>query len=303
MMTCREFRSGFVAVAGRPNVGKSTLVNRITGQELCIVTRKAQTTRNRITAIHTLDDAQLILVDTPGIHEPRTPLNRAMVDAAVKTVEEADTVLLMTTPEGEGGVHEADRRILDLLRELKLPTVLAINKIDTVAPPALLPLIEAYSTAYHLAAVVPISALHGDGVDDLVKVLVELLPVGPPLFPEDDLSDLPARFFVAELIREQVTRLTGEEIPYKTAVQVQAFKERANAVFIQADIHTERTSQKKILIGKGGQMIKKIGIAARRKIEEFLESPVHLKLFVKVTPHWTRDLNRLKEFGYSPREK
>lgn len=304
MMTDHEFRSGFVAVAGRPNVGKSTLVNRITGQELCIVTKKAQTTRNRITAIHTLDEAQLILVDTPGIHEPWSPLNRAMVDAAVKTVEEADAVLLMTTPEEEGGVvHEADERILGLLSELKLPTVLAVNKIDTVAPPMLLPLIEAYSKAYEFSEIIPVSALHGDGVDDLVKALIKLLPMGPPLFPEDDLSDLPARFFVAELIREQVTRLTGEEIPYKTAVLVEAFKERDNGIFIQADIHAERTSQKKILIGKGGQMIKKIGIAARRKIEEFLDSPVHLKLFVKVTPNWTKDLRRLKEFGYSLREK
>ena len=302
-MTDREFRSGFIAVAGRPNVGKSTLVNRITGQQLCIVTKKAQTTRNRITAIHTRDEAQLILVDTPGIHEPWSPLNRAMVDAAVKTVEEADAVLLITTPAEQGGVHEADRRILDLLSEVKLPTVLAVNKIDTVEPPPLLPLIQSYANTYDFSAVVPISALNGDGVEDLVKVLIKLLPESPPLFPEDDLSDLPARFFVAELIREQVTRLTGEEVPYKTAVLVEAFKERPDGIFIQADIHTERTSQKKILIGKGGQMIKKIGMAARRKIEEFLDSPVHLKLFVKVTPNWTKNLKRLKEFGYIPREK
>lgn len=303
MMTEQDFRCGFVAVAGRPNVGKSTLVNRITGQELCIVTRKAQTTRNRITAIQSLPDAQLILVDAPGIHEPWTALNRAMVDAAVKTLKESDVVLFMTTPRDGEGIHKEDRQIFDLLSESELPAVLAINKIDTVEPPALLPLIEAYSHEHEFREIVPISALNGSGVEELVAALVKVLPLGPPLYPEDEVSDLPVRFFVAELIREQVTRLTGEEIPYRTAVQVEAFKERKNAVLIRANIHTERTSQKKILIGKGGQMIKKIGIAARHKIEEFIESPVHLELFVKVSPHWTRDPGKLREFGYTLSDK
>ncbi|MEJ2716005.1 MAG: GTPase Era [Deltaproteobacteria bacterium] len=291
-----QHRCGFVAVAGRPNVGKSTLVNRVVGHELCIVTPKSQTTRNRIAAIHTLPDAQMILLDTPGIHEAGTPLNRAMVAAAVKTLADADVGLFITVPSEK--IHEDDRRVMELLEASGIPSVLAINKIDTVEPASLLPVIDAYSRAHHFEEIIPVSALHGVGVDELVRILVRLLPPGPPLYPEDDASDLPVRFFVAEIIREQVTKLTGQEIPYKTAVVVEAFKERQRPLLIQADIHIERGSQKKILIGKGGEMIKRIGIAARKKIEEFLERPVRLELFVKVTPKWTRDPDKLKEFGY-----
>lgn len=291
-----QHRCGFVALAGRPNVGKSTLVNRIVGHELCIVTPKSQSTRNRITAIHSLPDAQLILLDTPGIHEARTPLNRAMVAAAVKTLSDADMGLFLTVPSEK--IHDDDRRIIELLKTSGIPSVLAINKIDTIEPAALLPIIESYSRAHQFEEIIPVSALHGNGVDELVRILVRLLPPGPPLYPEDDVSDLPVRFFVAEIIREQVTKLTGQEIPYKTAVVVETFKERQGPVLIQADIHIERASQKKIVIGKGGEMIKRIGIGARKKIEEFLERPVRLELFVKVTPKWTRDPGKLKEFGY-----
>jgi GTP-binding protein Era len=291
-----QHRCGFVAVAGRPNVGKSTLVNRVVGHELCIVTPKSQTTRNRIAAIHTLPDAQMILLDTPGIHEAGTPLNRAMVEAAVKTLADADVGLFMTVPSEE--IPGDDRRIMELLKTSGIPSVLAINKIDTVEPASLLPVIDAYSQAHDFEEIIPVSALHGVGVEELIRILVRLLPPGPPHYPEDDVSDLPVRFFVAEIIREQVTKLTGQEIPYKTAVVVETFKERQGSVLIQADIHIERGSQKKIVIGKGGDMIKRIGIAARKKIEEFLERPVRLELFVKVTPKWTRDPGKLKEFGY-----
>lgn len=294
--TRSEHRCGFVAVAGRPNVGKSTLVNRILGHELTIVTPKPQTTRNRITAIHSLPKAQMILQDTPGIHEARTPLNLSLVAAAVKTVEESDLVLMMTTPADH--IPDDDSRIMEIIVGTRIPAVLVVNKIDTVQPQAILPVIDRYSKAHPFEEIVPVSALYGTGMEELVRVLISLLPFGPPLFPEEDVSDLPVRFFAAEIIREQIMKMTGEEIPYKTAVMVETFKEKETLVLIQADIHTEKESQKRIIIGKGGALIKKIGTAARLKLEEFLGCKVHLELFVKVTPNWTRKPARLKEFGY-----
>jgi GTP-binding protein Era len=187
---------------------------------------------------------------------------------------------------------------MEKLGSAGLPAVLAINKIDMVEPAALLPVIESFSCTYHFEAIIPVSALRGDGLEELTGTLIELLPSGPALYAEDDLSDLPTRFFVAEIVREQVTRLTGREIPYKTAVVVGAFKEGRGAVVIQAEIHVERESQKKIMIGRKGGMLKRIGTESRRKIEHFLDCPVRLELFVKVTPHWTRDPARLEEFGY-----
>lgn len=293
----QTFRSGFVAIAGRPNVGKSTLVNRILGRELSIVTPKAQTTRNRITAIHTMPHAQLVLQDTPGIHDPKTPLNKALVAIAIKTLEDADAILLIVEPSEK--VHHEVQHIADMIRSAGKPSVLAINKVDTVKPAALLPVIDAHSKIHEFSEIIPISALYGGGVPELVDALVNLLPSGTPLFPEDDISDLPVRFFVAEIIREQITKKTGEEVPYKTTVVVESFKEEEGRVLIHADIHTERDSQKKILVGKGGKMIKEIGIASRKKIEDFLELPVRLELFVKVTPHWTRNERMLREFGYA----
>ncbi|MFH1116075.1 MAG: GTPase Era [Pseudomonadota bacterium] len=291
-----EHRSGFVAVVGRPNVGKSTLVNRIMGRELSIVTPKAQTTRHRVSAIYTVPDAQMILLDTPGLHEPASALNRSLVATAMRTLEDADIVLILVVPGDR--IHDQDLRIVELVKAAKSPSVLAINKIDTVRPEALLPVIEGHSRLHAYEEVVPVSALTGSGVEDLTAVLVNLLPQGPPLFPEDDVSDLPVRFFVAEIIREQIITLTGREIPYKTTVVVETFKRRDRNILIQADIHVERDSQKKIVVGKRGSMVKSIGIAARAKIEEFLESPVRLELFVKVTPNWTRNERLLREFGY-----
>lgn len=289
-----EYRSGFIAVAGRPNVGKSTLVNRIVGRELCIVTPKAQTTRHRITAIHSLPDAQMVLQDTPGIHETETALNRVMVAAAIKTLQDADVALFVVTPSEK--MHPGDMRIRDLIQEAGIPCVLAINKIDTVERSALLPVIDGYSHVHPFQAIVPVCALDGSGVDDLVECLLKLLPFGAPLFPEDDVSDLPVKFFVAEIVREQVIKLTGQEVPYKTAVVVESYKEEADRILIHADIHVEKQSQKKILVGKRGEMIKRIGVAAREKIEEFVGTHVRLELFVKVTEHWTRDPRRIEEF-------
>lgn len=291
-----EHRSGFVSLAGRPNVGKSTLVNRILGRELSIVTPKPQTTRNRITAIFTMANAQMLLHDTPGIHEATTPLNRSLVAVATKTLEEADVILLVTTPSEK--IDPDDRRIVDLIKYTGSPSVLAINKIDTVQPPTLLPLIDLYSQAHTFEEIIPVSALYGEGVQDLIDTLVRLLPLGPSLFPEEDVSDLPVRFFVEEIIREQVINRTGEEIPYKTAVVVESYKEEKGRVWIHADIHVEKDSQKKILVGKAGNMIKAIGTSARVKIEEFLECRVRLDLFVKVTPNWSRNRTKLEEFGY-----
>ncbi|MDQ7782228.1 MAG: GTPase Era [Desulfomonilaceae bacterium] len=291
-----EHRSGFVAVVGRPNVGKSTLVNRIMGTELSIVTSKAQTTRHRISAIYTVPEAQMILLDTPGLHEAAGGLNRSLVATAMRSLEDADGVLIMVVPGEE--IHEQDLRIVDLVKASKSPSVLAINKIDTIRHELLLPMMDAYAGLHTYEAIVPISALSGSGVDDLVRAILKMLPEGPPLFPEDDVSDLPVRFFVAEIIREQIITMTGQEIPYKTTVVVENFKRRSRNILIQADIHVEKESQKKIVVGKRGAMVKRIGTAARTKIEEFLESPVRLELFVKVTPNWTRNERLLREFGY-----
>jgi len=266
------------------------------GTELSIVTAKAQTTRHRVSAIHTVPEAQMVLMDTPGLHEPESALNRSLVATAMRSLEDADVVLIMVVPDEV--IHEQDLRIVELVKSAKSASVLAINKIDTIHNELLLPMIDAYAKLHTYEEIVPISALNGSGVNDLVGVLVNLLPKGPPLFPEDDVSDLPVRFFVAEMIREQIITLTSQEIPYKTTVVVETFKRRQRNILIQADIHVERDSQKKIVVGKRGSMVKNIGIAARTKIEEFLESPVRLELFVKVTPNWTRNERLLKEFGY-----
>jgi len=293
----RDHCFGFVAVTGRSNVGKSTLVNRIIGRKLSIVTSKEQTTRHRITALHNLPQAQIALIDTPGIHDPKNLLNRTIVAAALKTLQDVDVVLFVTVP----GVviHEDDLRIIDLIRASKQKSVLVINKIDTSEKSILLPMIKVYSMAHQFEEIFPVSAIDGSGIEDLVQALVRLLPSGPALFPEDDISDLPVRFFAAEIIREQIMKMTGQEVPYKTTVVVESFTDKGEIVIIHADIHTERESQKKILVGKKGSMIKQIGISARSKLEEFLERRVRLDLFVKVTPRWTQDSRKLKELGYS----
>ncbi|MEI7451011.1 MAG: GTPase Era [Desulfomonile sp.] len=293
----RDHCFGFVAVTGRSNVGKSTLVNRIIGRKLSIVTSKEQTTRHRITALHNLPQAQIALIDTPGIHDPKNLLNRTIVAAALKTLQDVDVVLFVTVPGAV--IHEDDLRIIDLIRASKQKSVLVINKIDTSEKSILLPMIKVYSMAHQFEEIFPVSAIDGSGIEDLVQALVRLLPSGPALFPEDDISDLPVRFFAAEIIREQIMKMTGQEVPYKTTVVVESFTDKGEIVIIHADIHTERESQKKILVGKKGSMIKQIGISARSKLEEFLERRVRLDLFVKVTPRWTQDSRKLKELGYS----
>jgi GTP-binding protein Era len=289
------FRAGFVSVVGRPNVGKSTLVNRLVGQKIAIVSDKPQTTRNRILAVMNPPGGQIVLFDTPGIHKPMHRMNKRMVDTAVKSlgqVELAVWVIDITEPYGPG-----DRYVREVLKKSGRPVILAINKIDRVPRPKILSVIDQYRTLLDFAEVVPISARDGENVDVLPSLLLKYLPEGERLYPEDFLTDLPERFFVGEMVREQILRLTREEIPYTTGVLIESFKEEEGLVRIEATIYAERESQKGILIGKGGSMLKEVGTAARRQIEEFLGTQIFLGLFVKVRERWREDAALLDEMG------
>jgi GTP-binding protein Era len=288
-------RSGFLTVVGRPNVGKSTLVNRLVGQKVAIVSDKPQTTRNRILAVVNRPGAQLVLFDTPGIHKPMHEMNRRMVEIAVRSVAKGEIVLWLV--EVADAVGAGDRYVRDVLARSRRPVILAINKIDTVPRPRILPAIEAHRTLLDFAEIVPVSALRGDNVDRLEEVLVRHLPEGPRLYPEDYLTDQPERFFVAEMVREQVLRHTREEVPYASGVVIESFREEERLVRIQAVILVEREGQKGILIGKGGSMLKTIGTEARREIEAFLGTKVFLGLFVKVREKWREDERLLGEMG------
>jgi GTPase len=306
-------RSGFCAIVGRPNVGKSTLLNRFLGEKLAVVTPKPQTTRNRIMGVKNLDDAQIIYVDTPGIHRGKSELNRYMVEQALAASAECDVVLyLVEAPrvravdlEGKSfDPGEGNRLILDALAKLKTPKILGINKVDLLREKeALLPLISHYQKLLPFQEIVPISASEGVGVEDLEKAVVAQLPEGPRLYPEDMLTDRAERFLAAELVREQVFLLLAEEVPYSIAVSIEQWQEREGRkdVVIDAIVHVERDSQKKIVIGAGGQMIKDIGTKARQEIGRLLGCPVHLKLFVKVDPDWTYEKGALRRLGYDER--
>ena len=289
------FRSGFVAVVGRPNVGKSTLVNRLVGEKVAIVSDKPQTTRNRILAVLNRPDAQIVLFDTPGIHKPMHRMNERMVEAAVGSLGQVDLALwLVDVTEAYG---PGDRYVRDVLQRSGKPVLLGLNKIDLVPKPRLLPLIDEYHRLLDFAEVVPLSGLKGDNVDRLAGLLTAHLPPGERLYPDDFLTDQPERFFVAEMVREQILRHTREEIPYSTAVIIDSFKEVPPLVRIEASILVERESQKGILIGRGGAMLKSIGSAARREIEAFLGTKVYLGLFVKVREGWREDPAVLDEMG------
>ena len=296
-MTENKFRSGFVAIIGRPNVGKSTLLNRIVGQKIAITSPKPQTTRNRILGIQNLDHAQVIYVDTPGIHEARSPLNRYMVDQARSACLDVDVVLWLV--EADRPV-DSDPMIPRLLEQGDRPVLLVINKIDVIPRERLLPMIDSYRQICPFASIIPVSALQGDGVDQLIHEIPALLPEGPRYYPEDQLTDVPERFIVAEMIREQILMRTRDEVPYGVAVQVERFQENQvkNMVGISAVINVERDSQKRILVGKGGVMIRQIGQSARKEIERFLGVKVHLELFVRVQKNWTTSERMMKEFGY-----
>lgn len=292
------FRSGFVAILGAPNAGKSTLLNRMLGQKISITSKKPQTTRNRILGVVHRSGSQMVFLDTPGIHRARHPLNTRIVDAALSTLSEVDLVLLVIdaqTPD-----DPSERLLINKLSQQQLPVLLALNKIDQIKRPALLAQIDGWSKRFPFVAVVPISAKSGEQVDQLLETMETKLPAGPPFFPPDSLTDLPMRFLAAEMIREKAFRFTGQEIPYALAVTIDAFKEEKKGALIRihATIHVERDSQKGIVIGKQGAKLRQIGEAARKEIEEMLGGKVFLKLFVRVQKNWTRDTRALRKFGY-----
>ncbi len=291
------FRSGFVAIIGRPNVGKSTLLNRILGQKIAITSNKPQTTRNRILGIHNLEGAQLLFLDTPGIHAARDRFNRYMVDQAVTACDDVDLILLLVEA-GKGKV--IDKQLLGVLGRTRTPAILVINKIDTVTRPDLLPQLEAFSKQFAFRELVPVSAETGEGVDRLVETLRGYLPEGPRLYPEEMITDQPERFIVAEMIREKIFRMTSQEVPYGIAVQVEDFEEKPekNLVVISAVVHVERESHKSIILGKQGGMIRRIGKAAREDIERLLGTRVFLEIFVRIQKDWTRSPHLLREMGY-----
>lgn len=292
----KEFRSGFVSIIGRPNVGKSTLLNSILGEKVSIVTPKPQTTRNRIIGIKTLPDAQIIFIDTPGIHKPRHRLGNTMVRTALEAFKEVDIILFITEPrEPERG----DQFIIKLLKGVNSPVFLLINKIDTIKKPELLPIINKINELYSFKEIIPISALKNDGIDILLKRIYDYLPEGPKYYPDDIVTDQLERFMVSEIIREKATEMTEEEVPHSIAVEVTEWNERENGlILIRANIYVERDSQKGIIIGKSGRMLKAIGTAARTDIEKLLNTKVFLELWVKVKKDWRDDLKILEELGY-----
>jgi GTPase len=282
-------KSGFVSLVGRPNTGKSTLLNRLVGTKLAIVSDKPQTTRNRILGVRNYDDGQVVFVDTPGIHKPLHRLNVRMVDAAMESIRDVDLVVLVVdASERTGG---GDRFMAQVVRQVHGPAILVLNKIDLVSRPKLLPLIDAWSREHAFAEIVPVSAATGENVERLEGAILPHLPEGEPFYPPDYLTDQPERFFVAELVREQVLRHTHAELPFSTAVVVDRFEEPdANGIMqLYCSILVERASQKAIVVGRAGGMIKRIGTAAREELERFFDARVYLDLHVKVKAEWRED--------------
>ena len=289
-------RAGFVAIIGRPNAGKSTLLNRFVGQKVAIVTSKPQTTRNRIQGIVTLPEGQIVFVDTPGLHEATTVLNRQMMREVAAALEGID-VLLMMVDAGRTLPH-ADSLLLEKGQRFPGKTILALNKIDQLPKAKLLPLIDAFSKAFPFAAVVPISALKGEGCPALLKEILKELPEGEPFFPEDQVTDQPERFLAGEIIREKAIDLTYHEVPHALAVVIDQFEETPKLLRIHATLHVERDSQKKILIGHKGEMLKHVGTAARKELETLFGTKVFLAMFVKVVPDWRENLSHVRELDW-----
>ena len=293
-----SFKSGFISILGRPNVGKSTLFNRILGEKIAIVTEKPQTTRNRILGIKHVEGGQMIFLDTPGLHQGRSALNQRMVQTAIASGQEADALLFVI--EATSPLIKEDRQMLESLKGSQGVRFLIINKIDLVRKERLLPIIDQYQKLHPFQAILPISAITGEGIGILLEEIMEALPESPPYYPEDMITDQTERFLVSEVIREKVIEQTFQEIPYSTAVTIESFEEHPekNLVVIKATIHVERISQKKILIGKGGQKLKQIGEMARKAMEAFLEKKVFLELWVTVEKNWTQDPPALNRLGY-----
>ena len=292
-----DYKSGFVTLIGRPNVGKSTLMNRLIGQKIAITSNKPQTTRNRIQTVLTTEEGQIVFVDTPGIHKAKNKLGEYMVNVAERTLNEVDVVLWLVEPTAFIGAGE--KHIAGQLGKVKTPVVLVINKVDMVKKEEILTFIDAYRKIYDFAEIVPVSARNGDNTDELVKVILKYLPYGPQFYDEDTVTDQPERQIVAELIREKALHSLNDEIPHGIAVAIDAMKYRRKIVDIDATIICERDSHKGIIIGKQGVMLKKIGSTARYEIEKMLDMQVNLKLWVKVKKDWRDSDFLIKNFGYT----
>jgi GTP-binding protein Era len=292
----QELRAGFVAIVGRPNAGKSTLVNRLVGQKIAIVTSKPQTTRNRIQGIVNKPQGQIVFIDTPGVHEPDSALGRQMMQEVAAALEGIDILLLMV--DASRTHPHADALLLERAKRFRGKTILALNKVDRVPKPELLPLIEAFSKAFEFAAIVPVSALKGSGCDELLGEILKNLPQGEPYFPEDQVTDQPERFLAAEIIREKAIQLMYHEVPYALAVFVEKYEELPKLLRIEATMNVERDSQKKILIGHKGEMLKKIGTEARKELGEILGTKIYLGLFVKVNPDWRENPQKVRELDW-----
>lgn len=298
----KGYKSGFISIIGRPNVGKSTFLNRVIGQKIAIMSDKPQTTRNKVQGVLTQNDSQMIFIDTPGIHKPKHKLGDFMMKVATNTLKEVDLILFMiNVTEGYG---RGDEFIIEKLQSVKTPVFLVVNKIDAMHPDDLLPIIEKYQQLYPFAAVVPISALEGNNVDTLLEQIKEHLPEGPQFYPADQVTDHPERFIISELVREKVLHLTREEIPHSVAVVIDSIKKMDNSdtINVMATIVVERDSQKGIVIGKQGKMLKEVGSRARVDIENLLGSKVFLELWVKVQKDWRNKASQLRDYGFNESE-
>ncbi len=296
----RHYRSGFATLIGRPNVGKSTLMNALIGQKIAITSKKPQTTRNRIQTVYTSEEGQIVFLDTPGIHKAKNKLGNYMVNVAERTMADVDVILWLVEPTGYIGAGE--QHIIEQLKKTKTPIILVINKIDTVQKELILTYIDAYRKQLDFAEIVPVSALKKDGMEELIGCIMKYLPYGEPFYDEDTVTDQPMRQIVSELIREKALRCLEDEIPHGIAVTIEMMKFRKRIVDIEATIVCERESHKGIIIGKQGGMLKKIGSLARPDIEELVECQVNLKLWVKVKKDWRDSDYLLKNFGYNPKE-
>lgn len=300
MQENKQYKSGFAALIGRPNVGKSTLMNCLIGQKIAITSKKPQTTRNKIQTVYTSDEGQIVFVDTPGIHKAKNKLGDYMVNVAEHSLKEVDVVLWLVEPTDYIGAGE--QHIVEQLSKVKVPVILVVNKIDTVKREQLLVYIDAYRKLMDFAEIVPVSALKDDNTDTLIKLIMKYLPYGSAFYDEDTITDQPMRQIVAELIREKVLRSIDEEIPHGVAVTIESMKFSKKIVDIDATIICEKDSHKGIIIGKGGAMLKKIGSLARPEIEDLLEQHVNLQLWVKVKKDWRDSDYLIKNFGYDPKE-
>ena len=300
MSEADAYKSGFAALIGRPNVGKSTLMNQLIGQKIAITSNKPQTTRNRIQTVLTLPQGQIVFLDTPGIHKAKNKLGDYMVNVAQRTLNEVDVILWLVEPTNYIGAGE--RHISEQLKRTKTPVILVINKVDTVKRAEILSFIDTYRKEFDFQEIVPVSALKGDNTDTLVQCILQYLPYGDAFYDEDTITDQPMRQIVSELIREKALRLLSEEIPHGIAVSIESMKKRGKIWDIEATIVCEKDSHKGIVIGKGGQMLKKIGSAARPEIEDLLQGKANLQLWVKVKKDWRDSDFLLKNFGYHPKD-